>query len=251
MWPVPGRKRMAVLVDDPVVAHVAARGRPGGAEQVLGEPERGQRLEHRHLDHLALARALAVIERAQHGDAEMQSGRLVGNQARQELRRRAIEPRLQRRRARHALHQVVERRLVPVRPLARIAQRVGIDDRGIDRLQRLVAQAQALDRRGPRVMDEEIAALDHRLQDLDRARLLEVEAERAFVAVGRHVDRAHVLVAAHRAARQAQQVPLRRLDLDHVGAHIGQMLRGERPQQHRSQIDHLHARERSWHFRFP
>ena len=242
---------MAELVDDAVVAHGAALGRPGRAEQVLGQPERGQGLEHRHLDHLALAGALAVIERAQHGDAEMKAGRLVGDQARHEARRLAVDPRLQRGGAAHALHQVVEGGLVAVGTLARIAQRVGVDDRGIDLLQILVAQAQPLDRLRPAVVDEEVGRPDHVLQHGAGGGLLEIEAERALVAVGRHVDRPHALVAPHRAARHAQQIALRRLDLDHVGAHVGQMLRGERPQQHGRQIDHAYALERSRHFLVP
>jgi hypothetical protein len=43
----------------------------------------------------------------------------------------------------------------------------------------------------------------------------------------------------------------RSLDLDHVGAHVGQMLRGERPQQNRRQIDHPHALQWSRHFLVP
>ena len=215
---------------------------------MLGQPERRQGLQHRHLDHLALAGAFAMIERAQHGDAEMKAGRLVGYQARHEARRLAVDPRLQRGRAAHALHQVVEGGLVAVRTLARIAQRIGIDDRGVDLLQLFVAQAQALDRRRPAVVDEEVGGFDQVLQHGAGGGLLEVEAERALVAVGRHVDRPHALVAPHRATRHAQQIAFRRLDLDHVGAHVGQMLRGERPQQHGRQIDHAHALERSRHF---
>ena len=242
-----GRKRMAELVDDAVVAHGAALGPPGRAEKMLGQPERGQSLQHRHLDHLALARALAMVERAQHGDAEMKPRRLVGDQARHEARRQAIDPGLQRGRARDALDEVVECRLVAVRSAAGIAQRVGIDDRRVDLLQIGVAKAQPLDRLRPAVVDEEVGALDHVLQHGAGGGLLEIEADRALVAIGRHVDRPHALVAAEAAARGAQQVAFRRFDLDHVGAHIGQMLRGERPQQHRRQIDHPHARQRSRH----
>jgi hypothetical protein len=242
---------MAELVDDAVVAHRRALRVPGGAEQMLGQPERGQGLEHGHLDHLPLARALAMIERAQHGDAEMQPGRLVGDQARHEARWQPVDPALQRGRARHALHQVVEGRLVAVGSLARIAQRIGIDDRRVDLLQVLVAEAQPLDRLRAAVVDEQVGVLDHVLQDGAGGRLLEVEAERALVAVGRHVDRAHGRGVAEAAARGAQQVAFRRLDLDHVGAHVGQMLRGERPQQNRCQIDHTHALQWSRHFLVP
>ena len=195
------------------------------------------------------AGAFAMVERAQHGDAEMEPRRLVGDQARHEFGRLAVDAALQRRGPAHALHQVVEGGLVAVRPLARVAERIGVDDRRIDLLQVLIAQPQPLDRRRPAVMDEEVGVLDQVLQDGDGRGLLEIEAERALVAVGRHVDRAHALVAAHRAARHAQQVAFRRLDLDHVGAHVGQMLGGERPQQHGRQVDHFHARKRSRHCR--
>ena len=241
------RERMTELVDDAVVAHRPALRPPGGTEQMLRQPERGQRLQHRHLDHLAFAGAFAMIECRQNGNAEMEPRRLVRDQARHETRRLAVDAALQRGSPAHALDEIVEGRLVAVGALPRIAQRIGINDRGIDLLQVLVAQPEPFDRGRPAVVDEQVGGLDHALQHRDSLGLLEVETDRALVAVGRHVDRAHALVAAHHATRQAQEIALRWFDLDHVGAHVGQMLCGERPQQHGRQIDHAHARQWSRH----
>ena len=179
------RERMAEPVDDAVVAHVAARGPPGGAEQVLGQPERSHGLEHGDLDQLALARSLAVVEGAQHGDGEVEPRRLVGDQARQEARRQAVHARLEGRGAAHALHEIVERRLVAVGPAPRVAERVGVHDRRVDLLEVLVAQAQALDGLRTAVVDEEVGAPDQVLHHRHGPWLFQVEADRAFVAVGR------------------------------------------------------------------
>jgi hypothetical protein len=62
-------------------------------------------------------------------------------------------------------------------------------------------------------------------QDLDRLRLLEIEHQAALVAIER--DEAHALVVADR-RRRAAHVALRRLDLDHVGPHVGEQRAGKR-----------------------
>ncbi len=54
---------------------------------------------------------------------------------------------------------------------------------------------------------------------------LEIEHEAALVAVER--DKAHALAVADR-RRGAAHVALQRLDLDHVGAHVGEQRAGER-----------------------
>jgi hypothetical protein len=43
----------------------------------------------------------------------------------------------------------------------------------------------------------------------------------------------------------AQQVTARRLDLDDLGAVVGQGAGADRPDDDRRQVDHLHARERT------
>src|SRR5262249_40201416 len=81
-------------------------------------------------------------------------------------------------------------------------------------------------------------------QDIDRLGPLEIEHEAALVAVER--DEAHALAVADR-RRGAAHVALRRLDLDHIGAHVGKERAGERPGDEIRELDHPYPRQRVRH----
>src|SRR4029077_4146085 len=81
-------------------------------------------------------------------------------------------------------------------------------------------------------------------QDLDRLWPLEIEHETALVAVER--DKAHALVVADR-RRRTTHVALRRFDLDHVGAHVGEQRAGKRACDEIRELDDPNSRQRFWH----
>src|SRR6185436_8063069 len=87
----------------------------------------------------------------------------------------------------------------------------------------------------PVVLDDDVRSLDETEKDLAALRCLEVERNRALVAMQvleiRPVARAaHVLVA-------------RRLDLDHVGAEIRELAHAARTGPHSRQVEHPKAGE--------
>jgi len=75
--------------------------------------------------------------------------------------------------------------------------------------------------------------------------LLEVEHEAPLAAVAPEVEGRHVGVPPR--PELARGVPLRRLDLDHVGAEVTELLGRPRAQHDRGAVENAHAIERSRH----
>jgi len=73
--------------------------------------------------------------------------------------------------------------------------------------------------------------------------LLEVEHEAPLAAVAPKVEGRHVGVPPR--PELARGVPLRRLDLDHVGAEVTELLRRPRAQDDGGAVENAHAIERS------
>src|SRR5437870_419574 len=78
-----------------------------------------------------------------------------------------------------------------------------------------------------------------------RALLLEIEHDRALVAVGVEKDVPHAGMAERPGV--AHHVAAGRLDLDHVGAEVGEDLRRVRAHHHRGEVEHAHAVQRAAH----
>jgi len=90
------------------------------------------------------------------------------------------------------------------------------------------------------VLDHDVGRLHQLAQDRPPRLLFEVERDRALVAVqvlevGAVARSAHVFVRVHAG---------RRLDLDHVGAEVGELLDAGRAGAHACEIDDPEARER-------
>ena len=95
-------------------------------------------------------------------------------------------------------------------------------------------------------MDEGIGAFDHLQERRARRLVLEVEAKRALVAVHVEIGRAHARRLA-RLADVAHRVALRRLDLDDVGALVGQQHGAVGPEDDVGEVDDPDAFERAGH----
>ncbi|MCY1225703.1 hypothetical protein D9M72_379070 [compost metagenome] len=236
------RRGAAAALQQPRIAGAGGSGLEGQAAQVLGHDEGGHGLQHRHFDRLAHAMALAVQQRGQHCIGQCQPGGLVGDQAGHVFRPLAVAG-AQRHQSAAGLDNVVEGGLVAVRAVLAEAGRDAVHDARVDARDRLVAKAQPLDRRHAHVMHQHVGAGDQRAQRFGALRGLQVEHDRALVAVQRQVDRAHAGVLRH--AVGAHQVAFRPFDLDHVGAKIGQHLRGQRTEHDRGEIQHADAVERA------
>ena len=210
---------------------------------MLGQREGDHRLEHRHLDELAAAAGRAFEQRGQHRVGQRQACGLVGDQRRDVLGLAAVVAQ-QAGQSAGGLDHVVERGLAFVGAALAEARRDAIHQPWVQRRRRLVAQAQALDGGQPHVVHQHVHRRQQPLDHRHAVGLLEVDAQRALVAVDRQEDRAH----AARPARHAvgtHAVALGRLDLDHVGAVVAEDLGGHRPQHDGGQVEHSHTGQRT------
>ena len=221
----------------------AARGTADDAERVVLGQQALHHVEHalveRDVDDLPLpAVDLAMAQRRQHADHAVQRGQRVADRDAHAHRHptglgREVTQ------TTHRLAEHAEAGLARIRaglPEARDAQH---DQPGIERVQRVPAEPPALQGAGLEVLDQHVGLgreRAHRLLALGRA---QVERHRALVA------RLHL--PPHRGA-VAQQPPgaqriaaLDRLDLDDVGAEVGERLAGERPGDQLAELEHLQA----------
>ena len=129
------------------------------------------------------------------------------------------------------LNEIVISRLAGIGSVVAVADQADIDEPRVDLAHVVVAELEPAHRRQPGVVDEHIGALAQPQQRRARRGLFEVEDDAALVAVELKIHRAHPGVVA--GAALAHQIALRRLDLDDVGAIVGQNLRGVGPQHHR------------------
>ena len=226
--PMRGAERPGRLAGHPVL-----RGLPHG--------ERHRGLEQRGVDELPEARALAVLERAQDPVGREEPGAEVG-QRHAGLRGRVLVPRHADDPA-HALGDQVIAAARRVRARAAEAAHRAVDEPRIHRRERLVPEAQPLRHARPVVLDEDVRRLREALDDQDTLGRLEIDREPALAAVHRHEGGA---VSVLRDRRQLARglARDRRLDLDDVGAHVGEVHRAERRRHRLREVDDAEALER-------
>ncbi len=113
------------------------------------------------------------------------------------------------------------------------AARVAVDEVGLDRAQAVVVDAEAHRRVVPHVVLDHVGGRDELVQDRHRGGVLEV-----------HRDAALASVAAHRDVRAHPVEVVQRVDLDDLGAEVGEHHRAPRSRDREAEIDHAHAGER-------
>ena len=133
----------------------------------------------------------------------------------------------------------IEAAALSVRPGPPKARDGAVDEAGIVLRQSLIAQAQPVERAGPKVLGDRVGRGDQLAQHLAPAIRLQVDGDPALVAVHHHEGRG---LAADRGRRQlAGVVTVRRaLDLDHVGAHVGEHKAANRPSHDVAELDNAH-----------
>jgi hypothetical protein len=117
-----------------------------------------------------------------------------------------------------------------------------VDQLRIDGRQRVVAQAERLHRAGAEVLDQDVGAGDHLLQDRHPLRRLEVERHVPLVAVDDQKRRRLTILVGRPGPRLVAAA--RVLDLDDVGTQIGQQHAAEGASQHPGQVEHADTFER-------
>ena len=119
----------------------------------------------------------------------------------------------------HALRHQVEPALVRRRAGLAVARDRGVDDARVQGVQRAVIETQPAQGAGAIILDEHVRARRQPPQYVRTAGSLQIDHDAALSAIDRIEGRT---VAAARAGHAARRVALRRLDLDHVGAHVAQ-----------------------------
>ncbi len=216
--------------------------RPAG-HPVLGRLPHGQRqrgFQQRGVDQLALAGALAVLERAQHTVGAEQAGRQVAD-GEPGLGRRALLVAGHADDAAHALRDQIVTAAACVGPGAAEPRDGAVDQPGVDRAQRVVVDAESGGGAGPVILHENVGRLHQPVDDLHAGRLLEIHGDPALAAVDRR-EGAAVAVLAGRAAPHV--LAGGRLHLDDVGPHVGQVHRTERGGHGLREVDHPEAGQR-------
>jgi hypothetical protein len=134
-------------------------------------------------------------------------------------------------------------RLLAVRPGLAVAGHPGQDDARVHRRHPVVAEVPPLQRPGPEVLDDDVGALDQAQEQLLSGGGAQVERDEAFPP-GVHRPPQLVTVDGAPAPRPQRVGPVRGLDLDDVGAEVGEQPSGERPGDDRAQLQHPHALQR-------
>jgi hypothetical protein len=122
-----------------------------------------------------------------------------------------------------------------------------VDDARVDRGQRLVVDAEALDHAGAEALDDDIRVLRERAEDGTGVVGLEIEAKAALVAA-EGVVRLLALGVARLAAGAGGVAPPRALahllDQEHVGAEIAEQHRAVWPRRQAGEVEHRDPFER-------
>ena len=146
----------------------------------------------------------------------------------------------------HPLDQEIIARLARPRPVLAEAGDRGIDQPRVRRRKALVVEAEALEPAHLEVLDHHVGGGDQLFQPGEVVRVAEVAGDRGLAAVGGVEIGRHPLGSPVGArpveegrAPAAGVVALGRLDLDDLGAQIGQRLAGPRAGQNARQFDNL------------
>ncbi len=218
-----------------------------GALEIDAEVHRHQHLlplvgEHAgqqvDLDLLPLARPLAPVEGGEDAVDHVHRPDLVG-EARPHRHRRSVAAAGGGGDAGQSLDQHVLARTAEVRPAVAVARARAVDDPRIDLPERFVAVSHPRHHAGAEVLDDDVGLRRDPVEDFLRLRALQVDGERALVAVpGEEIRALRAADPAVVEGHGAEQVALPRpLDLDDVRPHVGKELRRERPLQEVAEIE--------------
>ena len=209
------------------------------------QPARGLEVEHENLrlqerrgDPLSFAGNFAFEQRGEDAHGAEQAGGKIGHRnagAHRPLARQAGD----RHHPAHALRDLVEARPVAIGPVLAETGNAAENNALIDLLQALVIDAETVLYVGTEILHHDVGFLDHAQEDGAAFRRFEVESHAALVAVQILEIRPLARTARPFALFQAR----RRLDLDDIGAPIGELTHAGRPRAYARQIEHGEARK--------
>ncbi len=215
--------------------------------------DREDRVDHADIDELALAGLVGAQDRRDDAEGAGDRRHDVAD-AGADLHRRVLVGPGDGHDAAHRLADHVVGRKVRIGALAG-ADVAEAADRGVDqlrvaRVQRLVAEAQAIHDAAAVVLDHRIGIVAELQDEFAAGRRLEVDGDRLLVAVHRGEVAAErlELIVGMIGADDARVVAVERLDLDDLRALVGQQHRAVGAGQHLREVDDPHAIERTQNF---
>ena len=116
-----------------------------------------------------------------------------------------------------------------------------VDETGVERAERLGAEAEAIHHAGAEVLHHHIGFGDKALHQRDRLRILQIEREAAFAGIELPEVGA---VAGAQGGAHAHVVAFGRFDLDDIGAEVGEQARAVRAGQHDREVEDADAIQR-------
>ncbi len=193
---------------------------------------------HRRQHLLAASGRVALIERGDDPQRQMQSGAAIADLRAGDDRRSIVETG-RRRGAARALRDVFVHLAIFVRSGTEALDR-GDDHPRIELLDVFPREAHAVERAGREVLDQHVASLDQPFEDLLALRLLGIDGDRALVVIEhREVETVHAGNVAQLSPRDVAFA--RPLDLDDVGAQPCEQLRARRPRLHVREVQDADA----------
>ena len=193
--------------------------------------ERDLTVEQRQVDVGALTRSLAAEQRARDGERAEQCPCEVGHRqahARRSSARLAGDGH----RAAHRLQRQIEGRPVAIRPVLPVGRDGADDDSLIERPELRVREAHALHDPRPEVLPDDVGLTHEVVEDFAAPVAREIERQRLLVPVDREEVR-RLAVGQERRAHHAHRIAaVRILDLDHLGAHVGEQHRAIGAREH-------------------
>ena len=199
------------------------------------------RLEQVHVDHLALAAAVALAQRDHHRERARERGDLVGERDRRE-QRRAVGLAVDRREAAHRLGDRREAGLRRVRAVLAEAGDAQHDEARVARRAARRGRARAARSCPGRKFSTSTSAASARRSSASRPGVgLQVEHDRALVPA-EQLPRVRVAALGREPTHAAHAVTGRRLDLHDVGAEVGEVAGRARAREHRRHVDHPQTR---------
>src|SRR5664279_3620861 len=191
---------------------------------------------------LAAAGAVALIKRRHDAEREMQAGTAVADLRAGDQRRTFAEAR-GRSGAACALRDVLVDLAVLVGTGAEALDR-GDDHARVVLVDVVPGQTHAVERAGREVFDQYVAGLDQPVEDIHALGMLGIDRYRTLAAVEHgEIQAVGVGNVAQLPARDVAGA--RTLDLDHVGAHVGEQLGAGRPRLHVREVENAQTVERA------
>jgi hypothetical protein len=193
-------------------------------------------VDHRGVHHLAPAGRRALDERAR--DAEREQHAAAAEVADEIQRRRRLRAAAADRRERARERDVVDVVAGRVRDRALLspARHAAVDEARVARETDVGAEAEALHHAGPEPLDQRVGALDHPERGGDRLGALQIERHAAAAALHDVPMRLARRGAGHRGGA---------VDPQHLGAHVGEHHRGERPRADARELEDADSSQRS------